>query len=42
MVRAGVDSHEVIASVIIERTIGFLAVLLVDIASLLFFLKRLI
>ena len=37
MVRAGVDSHEVIASIIIERTIGFLAVLLVGVASLLLF-----
>ena len=37
MARAGVDSHEVIASIIIERTIGFLAVLLVGIASLLLF-----
>lgn len=37
MSRAGVDSHEVIASIIIERTIGFLAVLLLGIASLLLF-----
>jgi uncharacterized membrane protein YbhN (UPF0104 family) len=37
MARAGVDSHEVIASIIIERTIGFLAVLLLGIASLLLF-----
>ena len=37
MARAGVDSHEVIASIIIERTIGFLAVLLVGIASRCYF-----
>ena len=37
MTHAGVDSHEVIASIIIERTIGFLAVLLLGNASLLLF-----
>ena len=37
MSRAGVDAHEVVASIIIERMIGFLAALLVGLASLLLF-----
>ena len=37
MTRAGVDSHEVIASIIIERIIGFLFALLLGLASLLLF-----
>ena len=36
MSRAGVHAHEVVASIIIERMIGFLAALLVGLASLLF------
>jgi uncharacterized membrane protein YbhN (UPF0104 family) len=37
MTRVGVDSHAVIASIIIERKIGFLAALLVGLVSLLLF-----